>query len=60
MLALYLRLLPMMSKYRLTVTISLCIIPLIALWLVLTRPRQTHLPQRRHALQLPRGNMVLH
>ncbi|OJJ79927.1 uncharacterized protein ASPGLDRAFT_158201 [Aspergillus glaucus CBS 516.65] len=36
MLVLYLRLLPMMSKYRLTVTISLCVIPLIALWLVLS------------------------
>jgi len=36
MLVLYLRLLPMMSKYRLTVTISLCIIPIIALWLVLS------------------------
>lgn len=36
MLVLYLRLLPMMSKYRLTVTISLYVIPLIALWLVLS------------------------
>lgn len=36
MLVLYLRLLPMVSKYRLAVTISLCVIPLIALWLVLS------------------------
>lgn len=35
MLVLYLRLLPMI-KYRISVIISLCIIPVVALWMVLS------------------------